>query len=588
MTSTLYKTIHARFAQALKKLKPDENIDPLLRESKDLKHGDYQSNVAMGLAKKLAKSPREVAAELVDLLELKDLCDKVEIAGPGFINMHLSSNALVDWLSQIQADARLGVAKVQNPIKHIIDFSSPNLAKEMHIGHLRTTVTGEAIARIIEFLGHDLERVNHIGDWGTQFGMLLEYVACTQPDALKNPDQFEIQDLEIFYKAAKRCFDEDATFAEAARLKVVALQGGDPEALALWRIFVRESLKHCHEIYDLLDVRLNDVGESFYNDRLAGVVAELKKTGLARMDNGAVCVFLDGFVNRDGEPQPMIIQKSDGGYNYDTTDLAALRYRVNERAGKRLIYVTDLRQAQHFEMLFSLARKAGWVGDDIDLKHIGYGMILGSDRKPFKTRDGSTVKLRDVIAESLSRSREIIHKNSMQAGGIVDAQKSEAIARAAGIAAIKYFDLSHNLSSDYVFHWDHMLAMDGNTGPYMLYAFARIMSIGRKSGLSWDDVAKRGRLNLDHPSELQLAKRLIAFADVVGDVAEQLKPNLLTEYLFSLAKAFSTFYDRNTGVSVLEASSDEIKLSRLLLCHLTGQTLKLGLSLLSIGVVDEM
>lgn len=586
--STLYQKIVVRFSEALQTLFPGDDLDPLIRESKEAKFGDYQANAVMGLAKRLGKNPRELAAELLKQLELKDLCDKVEVAGPGFINLTLAKTALAAFLETVKNDERLGVARVEHPVKHIIDFSSPNLAKEMHIGHLRTTVTGESIARIIEFMGHPLERVNHIGDWGTQFGMLIEHVCTAQPDVLKNPAAFQIADLESFYKVAKKRFDEEAGFADAARKRVVALQAGDPEAKKLWQIFVQESLRHCHEIYNLLDVTLTDVGESFYNDRLAGIVEEFKRSGLAKVDGGAVCVFLDGFVNRDGEPLPMIIQKSDGGYNYDTTDLAAIKYRIQECGGRQLIYVTDLRQAQHFDILFAAARKIGWASESVQLRHIGYGMILGQDRKPFKTRDGGTVKLIDVIRESVARSREIIRKNRTEAGQNINENKIENIAEAAGLAAVKYFDLSHNLSSDYVFHWDHMLAMDGNTGPYMLYAHARIQSIGRKSGLSWEEVVSKGKIILDHPSELALAKRLAVFADVVATVATELKPNLLTEYLFSLAKAFSGFYDKNTGVPILEAPSPELKLSRLLLCHLTARTLKLGLSLLSIGVVDEM
>lgn len=586
--STLYQKIVARFSGALQTLFPGDDIDPLIRESKDAKFGDYQVNAVMGLAKRFGKNPRELVAELLKHLDLKDLCDKVDVAGPGFINLALAKTALAGFLETVKGDARLGVAQVINPVRHIIDFSSPNLAKEMHIGHLRTTVTGESIARIIEFMGHPVERINHIGDWGTQFGMLIEHVCTAQPDVLKNPSAFQIADLEDFYKAAKKRFDTEAGFADAARRRVVALQSGDTEAKKLWQIFVRESLRHCHEIYNLLDVTLTDVGESFYNDRLAGIVAELRASGLARVDDGAVCVFLDGFVNRDGEPLPMIIQKSDGGYNYDTTDLAAIKYRIQECGGRRLIYVTDLRQAQHFDILFAAARKVGWASDAVGLRHIGYGMILGNDRKPFKTRDGSSVKLIDVIRESVARSREIIRKNRIETGQIIDEKKVEEIAQAAGLAAVKYFDLSHNLSSDYVFHWDHMLAMDGNTGPYMLYAYARIQSIGRKSGLSWNEIVAQATIILDHPAEVALAKRLGVFADVVAVVGTELKPNLLTEYLFSLAKTFSTFYDKHTGVPVLDAESPVLKLSRLLLCYLTARTLKLGLSLLSIGVVDEM
>ena len=585
---TFYQQLRERFHTALASVLPGEIVDPLIRESKEDKFGDYQSNVAMSLAKKLGRSPREVAEEIIGHLDLTGLCGKVEIAGPGFINLGMAREWLEIFLQELAGGARLGVPHVETPVLHIIDFSSPNLAKEMHIGHLRTTVTGESIARFLEFAGHPVERVNHVGDWGTQFGMLLEYVCSAQPEVVHNPANFRIGDMEVFYKAAKKHFDEDPSFADAARKRVVALQSGDSQARLVWEIFVKESLRHCHEIYKLLDVTLTEVGESFYNDHLAGVVGELKQLGLAKVDQGATCVFLEGFTNRDGEPLPMIIQKSDGGYNYDTTDLAALKYRIHERQGKRLIYVTDLRQGPHFDMLFAVSRRAGWVPPGVRLDHIGYGMILGSDRKPFKTRDGGVVKLIDVINESLARSSQVMTKNRFQGSQAPDEKKSLEIATAAGLAAIKYFDLSHNLSSDYVFHWDHMLAMEGNTGPYMLYAYARIQSIGRKSGLSWEDVMQRGQIDLSHPAELALAKRLAVFGDVVAVAAEELKPSLMTEYLFSLAKAFSTFYDKKTGVPVLEAASENLKISRLLLCHLTACTLKLGLSLLSISVVDEM
>lgn len=592
------KSIQAQITEAFKKalgrVVPEEfgPLDPMIRETADKKFGDYQSHVAMGLAKRLKKNPREVAQGILDHLNLGAICKRVEIAGPGYINFFVSVDFLEAHLNALKNDPRLGVARVTEPVHHVIDFSSPNLAKQMHVGHLRTTVTGEVIARIIEFLGHTIERINHVGDWGTPFGMLLQYIYEERPEGLKRPEDFTVTDLEGFYKAAKRRFDTDSAFVEGAREKVVLLQSGDETAKRLWQAIVRESLRHCHQIYELLGVRLKDVGESFYNDRLPLIVQELKEKGLAVRDRGAVCVFLDGFVGKEGQPLPMIIQKSDGGYMYATTDLAALKYRIFEQGARRLIYVTDNRQSKHFAMLFALARKAGWAGPGIQLDHIGYGMVLGEDRKPFKTREGTTVLLKDLIDEAIQRAHRMMEKDREGARlervrGYSEETKRE-IARRVGLAAIKYADLSHNLSSDYVFSWDKMLAMEGNTGPYMLYAYARILSIGRKAGVAIGSLPKSWRIALAHPSEVALARVLSRFGDVIGDVATSLKPHLLTEYLFTLARAFSAFYDINTGVRVIDAETPQKRQSRLLLCELTARTLKTGLNLLSIDVVEQM
>lgn len=589
MTS-LSQELKGRLAAAIARVVPPDfgPVDPLLRETADPTFGDYQSNAAMGLAKALKKNPRELAKDIVAALDLSGLCLPPEIAGPGFINLRLDPIALAAKLRSVSADPRLGIGKTPQPLKHVIDFSSPNLAKEMHVGHLRATLTGEVVARILEFQGHDVERVNHVGDWGTQFGMLLRYIDESHPEVLANPDEFRVNDLETFYKAAKKRFDEDEAFAEAARRKVVELQSGDPTARAVWKAFLTESLRHCHEVYRLLDVNLTDVGESFYNDRLPKIVDELKAAGLAVEDGGAVCVFLDGFKNREGEPLPFLIRKSDGGYNYATTDLAAMKYRLFERGAKRVVIVTDIRQASHFAMLFATSAKMGWTAGGVTLNHVGYGMVLGPDKRPFKTRDGDTVRLKDVIDEGIKRARDVIAKNAAATGREFPAAKSEEIARAVGIAAIKYFDLSHNLASDYVFDWDHMLAMEGNTGPYMLYAYARIKSVGRKAGVDLEALPAGIPLSLNHPAESALAKVLIRFGDVLTAVSAELKPNILTEYLYDLSKAFNAFYDKQNGVRIVNAESPELRDGRLLLCQLTARTLKTGLSLLSIGTVEEM
>lgn len=584
---SIYHIIHDNFLLVLRQVLPKDVPcdDALIRPTSDRKFGDYQSNVCMGLAKILKKSPRDLAQDLVNGLQLKDVCDKIEIAGPGFINLHIKNECLEKRLLELKDDPRLGIDSAVVPIKHVIDFSSPNLAKEMHVGHLRTTITGEAISRVIEFMGHPVERVNHVGDWGTQFGMLLAYLVENHPEVLKSPEKFAINDLELFYKAAKEKFDSEEKFANLSRAMVVKLQSGDASVVKLWKVFVHESLRHCHEIYETLDVALNDIGESFYNDRLPVVVEELKQKGLGVEDDNAICVFLDGFENREGKPLPFIIQKSDGGYNYNTTDLAALKYRIEECHAKRLIYVTDLRQSQHFEMLFALARKTGWATHEVELSHIGYGMVLGPDRRPFKTRDGGTVQLKSLIEESINRAEKNVEQNQ---GKKFDKDQIRSISKRVGLAAIKYADLCHGLASDYVFSWDKMLAMEGNTGPYMLYAYARVKSIVRKSGIKWEDIPKRPVCHLEHQTEIALAKSILSFGDVIWTVQKELKPNLLTDYLYNLSKTFSSFYDKKQGVLVLDAPRPELRDSRLFLCFLTANVLKLGLSLLGIDVVEEM
>lgn len=584
--SSLSQEIHNRFDQALQKLlQTSEPVNPLLKETTDSKFGDYQANVAMSLAKKLGKSPRDVANEIVSHLDADDLFEKIEIAGPGFINVFLKKEAVSQSLLQLQQSGHLGVEKPKKSLHHIVDFSSPNLAKEMHIGHLRTTLTGEVICRVLEFMGHTVDRTNHVGDWGTQFGMLLEYIYREYPEVAENPESFAVSDLEVFYKKAKGCFDSDEDFAKAAREKVVQLQSGDHLAKKLWQAFLAESLRHCHDIYQILGVTLQDKGESFYNDRLAGVVKDMVSANIAKEDDGAICYFSKTYKNKDGDPLPLIVQKSGGGYNYATTDLAAIRHRVEDCKADRVIYVTDIRQAQHFSMVFEAARAMNWVPDTVSLDHIGYGMILGKDKRPFKTRDGNAVRLRDVISESIEKAKSILENSDR---GLSDSEK-ENVAEKIGLAAIKYFDLSHNLASDYIFDWDHMLAMEGNTGPYMLYAYARIKSIGRKAQVNFDAILKGDvSFRLEHEVELKLAKALLKFPEVVLGVARDLKPNSLTEYLYNLGKVFHNFYDKKTGVLVIDPENPDLMQSRLALCALTAVILKTGLNLLSIDVVERM
>lgn len=549
-------------------------IDPLVRPA-DPKFGDFQSNVALPLAKRLERKPREVAEELAAALDVAEMCEPVEIAGPGFLNFRLRPSYLAAQLEQVQTDPRLGVPAAEHPERVVVDYSSPNVAKEMHVGHLRSTIIGDTIARLLEFQGEDVLRLNHVGDWGTQFGMLIQYLRETQPEVAAHPERFRVEDLEGFYIASKRRFDEDEEFKERARKAVVDLQSGDEQARALWGALCAESMRHAQEVYELLGIEgLVTRGESFYNPWLHEVVEYLQASGLAQEDQGALCVFNDAWNS------PQIVRKADGGFGYAATDLAAVRHRVETEHADRVIYVTDHRQADHFKQVFWTARTAGWVPERTSLEHVGFGMVLGADRKPFKTRDGGTVKLRALLEEAANRAFEASNPE------LPEAQRRD-IARVAGVGAVKYADLSHNVTSDYVFDWDTMLALEGNTAPYMLYAYARIRSIGRKAGVNFDALPTVS-LVLEHPAEIALAKELLQFSGVLKMVAAELKPHYLTDYLYGLSRAFSTFYDRERGVRVIDAEPEGVRLSRLRLCDLTARTLKLGLHLLGIEVLEQM
>ncbi|MCK4658051.1 MAG: arginine--tRNA ligase [Phycisphaerae bacterium] len=570
------------------------DVEPQVRLSQDERFGDYQSNCAMGLGKKLGKKPRELAREIVDGLDVAELCEPPDIAGPGFINFRLKPSAIAARLQSIppaprEGVDRMGVKTATEPITVVVDMSSPNLAKEMHVGHLRSTILGDCVARILEFKGHQVHRINHVGDWGTQFGMLVTHLRNTRPEVLGNLDQLRLPDLESFYVSAKAEFDRDPGFAAQARKAVTQLQGGDPETLRIWKAFCDESLRHCGAIYDRLDVRIENCGESFYNDLLPGVVEELLSKGLATISEGAVCVFLDGFVNREGNPLPMIVRKSDGGYNYATTDLTALKYRVEQLGARRIVYVVGVTQKQHLQMLFAAGRKAGWAPANVLTEHLAFGSVLGPDGRPFKTREGGTVKLKDLLDEAVFRARQVVESNEddkAKARGLNEADR-QRVAETVGMAAVRYFDLSHNLASDYKFNFDHMLAMEGNTAPYMLYAYARIRSIGRKAGVDYADIPADTPITLEHESELKLAKVLVRFPEVVSTVAGELHPNILTEYLYETSKAFSLFYDRVHGVRVIDAPPPA-RMSRLRLCDLAARTLRLGLGLLGIRTLEQM
>ncbi|MEA5582537.1 arginine--tRNA ligase [Nodularia harveyana UHCC-0300] len=578
-----------KLEQALVSAFGDEyaGVNPILVSASNPKFGDYQANVALSLSKRLGQQPRAIASAIVEKLDVSDFCETPEIAGPGFINLKLKISYLEAQLNAIQADSRLGVPKTETPKREIVDFSSPNIAKEMHVGHLRSTIIGDSIARILEFQGHDVLRLNHVGDWGTQFGMLITYLREVYPEALTTANALNIGDLVSFYRKAKQRFDEDEVFQEKARQEVVRLQAGAEDTLHAWKLLCEQSRKEFQVIYDLLDVEVMERGESFYNPQLPSVVEDLAKSGLLVENQGAQVVFLEGFTNREGEPMPLIVQKSDGGYNYATTDLAALRYRIQQDEAKRIIYVTDSGQSNHFAQFFQVARKAGWVPDDVELVHVPFGLVLGEDGKKFKTRSGDTVRLRDLLDEAVIRARADLE------GRLKTEEREESeefiseVAEVVGISAVKYADLSQNRTSDYIFSYDKMLDLKGNTAPYMLYAYARIQGISRKGGINFAELGENVKLLLQHETELALAKYLLQLDGVIGSVEQELLPHRLCEYLYELSKKFNQFYDRNQGVRVLEAE-EPLRTSRLVLCDLTARTLRLGLDLLGIRVLERM
>ncbi len=581
---TILDLLEERISGAMTALSGLEGCPAIVRPTTDPKFGDYQANGVMGLAKKMKTNPRKLAEDLVSRLDLSDMCDTPDIAGPGFINLRLKPEYLNTRLKAVAEDAaRLGVEPVGTPQTVVVDFSSPNVAKQMHVGHLRSTIIGDSLCRMLEFQGHHVIRQNHIGDWGTQFGMLIATLLETGQG-----DEIEIEDLEQFYRSAKARFDEDADFADTARQAVVKLQAGDEASVRVWQRIVDESRRHYQPTYDALSVRLtkaNERGESFYNDRLAPVVQDLKDQGLAKDSDGATCVFPAGFKNKEGDPMPFIVQKSDGGFLYATTDCAALKYRVRDLKADRIVYVTDSRQKLHFDMLFATGRTAGFTHDTTELSHVMFGTVLGDDGSPLKTRSGENVKLRDLLDEAVERAKAVVETKNPD---LSDEDKSD-IARAVGIGAVKYADYSNNRSSDYVFSFDKMLAMEGNTAPYMQYAYARVQSIGRKAKAKGIDVeaelAGSDTLLLTEVSEVDLGKHLVRYGEAIEAASADYRPNYLTTYLYELAQKFSSYY---AHCPVLSAAAHK-RPTRLLLCDLTARTIKHGLSeLLGISVVEQM
>ncbi|BDA75071.1 arginyl-tRNA-synthetase [Calothrix sp. PCC 7716] len=558
--------------------------DVMLVSTNNPKFGDYQANLALPLAKKLKQQPRAVAQAIVDKLDVSDICEAPEIAGPGFINLRLKTEYLEAQLSAIQADERLGVPISQHPKREIVDFSSPNIAKEMHVGHLRSTIIGDSIARILEFIGHDVLRLNHVGDWGTQFGMLITYLREVYPEALTTANALDIGDLVEFYKKAKARFDADEKFQETARQEVVRLQAGAEDTTHAWKLLCEQSRKEFQIIYDLLDINLTERGESFYNPYLKAVVEDLEKAGLLEESDGAKVVFLEGFTNKEGKPLPLIVQKTDGGYNYATTDLAALRQRIQNEGAKRLVYVTDAGQANHFAGVFQVARRAGWIPDDVEIVHVPFGLVLGEDGKKFKTRSGDTVRLRDLLDEAVTRSRNDLETRLKESGNNETEEFIANTSKVVGISAVKYADLSQNRTTDYKFSFDRMLSLKGNTAPYMLYAYARVKSIGREGNIDFSKFGADAKILLREETEFTLAKHILQLGEVINTVEQELLPNRLCEYLYDLSDKYNKFYE---NCPVLK-SEEPVRTSRLALCDLTARTLKLGLSLLGIPVLERM
>nr|WP_314491432.1 arginine--tRNA ligase [uncultured Pseudomonas sp.] len=575
-------TIRQLLQQALTQLVTDgvlpEGLSPAIQveNARDKTHGDFASNIAMMLAKPAGLKPRDLAEKLIQALPASDDVSKVEIAGPGFLNFFQNSAALANRLDAALADAHLGVRKSGPAEKVVVDLSAPNLAKEMHVGHLRSTIIGDSVARILEFLGDQVIRQNHVGDWGTQFGMLLAYLE-------ENPiTSDELSDLENFYRAAKKRFDESEAFATRARSLVVRLQAGDADCLALWTRFKDISLSHCQKTYELLNVKLSmaDVmGESAYNDDLANVVADLKHSGLLVENQGAQCVFLDEFKNAEGDPLPVIVQKADGGYLYATTDLAAVRYRSNVLKADRALYFVDQRQALHFNQVFEVARRAGFVGHPMRMEHMGFGTMNGADGRPFKTRDGGTVKLIDLLNEAKERAYALVKDKNPT----LPEDELRRIGEVVGIGAVKYADLSKHRTSDYSFNFELMLNFDGNTAPYLLYAYTRVASVFRKLGKGFE--AATGTIVLQAPHEQELAARLAQFGEVLNSVADKGTPHVLCSYLYDIAGLFSSFYE---NCPILSADTAEQQQSRLRLAALTGRTLKQGLELLGLETLERM
>ena len=554
------------------------DCEPQVRQSAKVQFGDYQANGMMAVAKKLGQAPRQLAEQVIQHLDLNGIASKVEIAGPGFINIFLDRAWLAAQTAQALQLPRLGVSAVA-PQTIVVDYSAPNVAKQMHVGHVRSTIIGDAAVRTLEFLGHNVIRANHVGDWGTQFGMLIAYLEKQQNE---HHEEIALADLEAFYREAKVTYDADEAFAERARNYVVKLQGGDEYCRSMWKKLVDITMSQNQLVYDRLNVTLTrkDVmGESLYNDMLPGIVADLRGKGLAVTSEGATVVFLDEFKNKEGEPMGVIIQKKDGGYLYTTTDIACAKYRFETLHADRVLYYIDSRQHQHLQQAWTIVRKAGYVPESVPLEHHAFGMMLGKDGRPFKTRSGGTIRLADLLDEAVERAHALVSEKNPE----MSAQELKDLSEVVGIGAVKYADLSKSRTTDYIFDWDNMLAFEGNTAPYMQYAYTRVLSVFRKAGIDADSLS--GDIVLTEEREAQLATRLLQFEEVITQVARDGTPHVMCAYLYDLAGQFSGFYEH---CPILSAEDENIRQSRLQLAALTAKTLKQGLDTLGIKTVERM
>ncbi len=561
-----------------------EGTNPAISLSNRPQFGDYQANGVMGAAKKLKTNPRELATKVVENLDLDGIADKIELAGPGFINIHLDKEWLATQLNLVANDNHIGVTQRATPQTVVVDYSAPNLAKEMHVGHLRSTIIGDAVVKALEFRGDKVIRQNHMGDWGTQFGMLIAHLS----DKLASDEVAEtaLADLENFYREAKVRFDEEEGFADRARADVVKLQSGDADSAKLWQQFIDISIAHSEEIYTTLNVSLkrSDImGESAYNDDLSTVIDELMASEIAIEDQGAKVVFIDEMANKDGDPSVFIVQKSGGGFLYATTDLSACRYRSGKLKADRIIIFTDARQALHFKQVEIVARKAGFLPEQVGYDHCPFGMMMGNDGKPFKTRTGGTIKLAELLDEAVVRASDLIKEKNPE----ITAQDLAEISTKVGIGAVKFADLSKNRTSDYIFNWKTMLSFEGATAPYLQYAYSRIQSIFNKAESSKAELTKFSEsIQIIEPQEKALALKLLQLEDVIDAVISECTPNLLCNYLYELASLYMSFYEACPILK--EGINLEIKESRLALCDLIAKTLKQGLDILGIEVMERM
>ncbi|WP_312243114.1 arginine--tRNA ligase [Pantoea sp.] len=554
------------------------DCEPQVRQSAKAQFGDYQANGIMAVAKKLGQAPRQLAEQVLQHLDLTGIASKVEIAGPGFINIFIDRQWLAQQVAQALTLPRLGVTPVA-PQTIVIDYSAPNVAKQMHVGHVRSTIIGDAAVRTLEFLGHKVIRANHVGDWGTQFGMLIAWLEKQQNE---HHEAIALADLEEFYREAKRAYDEDEAFAERARGYVVKLQGGDEYCRTMWKKLVDITMTQNQQVYDRLNVTLTrkDVmGESLYNAMLPGIVADLKAKGLAQESEGATVVFLDEFKNKEGEPMGVIIQKKDGGYLYTTTDIACAKYRYETLHADRVLYYIDSRQHQHLMQAWTIVRKAGYVPESVPLEHHAFGMMLGKDGRPFKTRSGGTIKLSDLLDEAHERALALVKEKNPE----MSAEEANELAEVVGIGAVKYADLSKSRTTDYIFDWDNMLAFEGNTAPYLQYAYTRVLSVFRKAGIDADSLS--GEVVLTDEREATLATRLLQFEEIITQVARDGTPHVMCAYLYDLAGLFSGFYEH---CPILTAEDDATRQSRLRLASLTAKTLQQGLDTLGIKTIERM